>query len=185
MFDWLFEGWLSVYLLLAGLGVALLVMWWRTRQRSLLVGVGLAMLMAGLYALLDRLVETDREQITRNVVEIIEAVNKRDLDGIFKHVSDQFRSPNGRSKQELRTFAEENLRRGIVEKVVVMDIVCDGTPSRESGTARVFFRVKAVVNREILADCDTTFDFSPQHGWRMRSIRLFVPGTNDEWQIQL
>jgi hypothetical protein len=61
LFDWLFEGRTNVYAVLAALAVFLLVIWWQTRKRWLLLGTVLAVGMIGVYALLDKAVETDRE----------------------------------------------------------------------------------------------------------------------------
>jgi hypothetical protein len=185
LFDWLFEGRASVYAILAALIVFLLLVWWQTRKRWLLLGVAVAVAMIGLYALLDKTVETDREQIVRKVQEMAAAVNARDLDGLFENISDNFRSPQGKDKQQLRDTVANYLQMGMVSNVRVWDIVCEDTPSREHPPARVFFRAKAESGRELLADCEATFDYDAQHGWRLRSIRLLKPQTTEEWQIQL
>lgn len=185
MFDWLFEGRTSIYVVLAALVVFLLLVWWQTRKRGWLIGVAVAFGLVGLYALLDRAVETDREQIVRKVNEMAAAVNARDLEALFANISDDFRSPRGRSKEELRNHIKGYLEGGIVKKATVWDIVCEGTPSRDNSPVRVFFKGKAEGAQEFLADCDCTFDFDPEHGWRLKSIILFKPQMTEEWQIQL
>src|SRR5262249_20430351 len=129
MFDWLFEGRTPLYVVLATLAAFLLVVWWQTRKRWWLLGVTVAAGLIGLYALLDQMVETDREQIVRKFHEMAAAVNARDLDALFVNISDQFRSPNGRTKGDLRDFITNYLRPQIVEKVKVWDIVCVERPS--------------------------------------------------------
>jgi hypothetical protein len=185
VFDWLFEGRTSIYVILAALSVFLLLVWWQTRKRGWLIGVAVAVGLVGLYALLDRMVETDREQIVRKVNEMAAAVNSRNLDALFANISDDFRSPRGRSKEELRNDIKGYLEGGIVKKATVWDIVCEGTPSRDNPPVRVFFKAKAEGAQEFLADCDCTFDFDPGHGWRLKSIRLLKPQMTEEWQIQL
>ena len=185
MFDWLFEGRTAVYVVLITLVVFLLVAWWQTRKRWWLLSVAVAAGLIGLYVLLDRMVETDREQIVRKVHEMAAAVNARNLDALFVNISDQFRSPNGRTKEDLRDFINNYLGSRIVEKVKVWDIVCVERPSPGNSPVRVFFSAKAEGTRELLADCDATFDFDPQGGWRLRSIRLLQPQMDEEWQIQL
>jgi len=185
LFDWLFEGRNSVYVVVAALAVFLLLAWWQIRKRWLLLGVVVSVAMIGLYALLDKAVETDREQIVRKVQEMATAVNARDLDGLFENISDNFRSPQGKDKQQFRDTVANYLKIGMVSNVRVWDIVCEETPSREHPPARVFFRAKAESGRELLADCDATFDYDAEHGWRLRSIRLLKPQTTEEWLIQL
>ncbi|HTU93529.1 MAG TPA: hypothetical protein VMF69_25845 [Gemmataceae bacterium] len=184
MFDWLFEGRNSVYVVLAALAVFLLLVWWQTRKRWFLVGVAVAVGLVGLYALLDKTVETDREQIVRKVQEMAAAANARDLDGLFDRISDNFHSPQGKDKQQLRDTFANYLQMGIVSNVRVWDIVCVDRPSREHPPARVFFSAKAESEHELLADCEATFDYDPDRGWRLRSIRLLKPQTTEEWSIQ-
>jgi hypothetical protein len=185
VFDWLFEGRTGIYVVLAGVVVLLLILWWQSRKRWLLLGMGVAAALVGLYALLDYVVETDREQIVRKVKEMTAAVNAGNLDAAFVHVSDQFRSPKGRTKQDLRQEGQTYLNDKIVERVEMWDVVCIERPSRENKTTKVFFKVKVDGPQIFLADCDATFDFHPEHGWRLKSVRLLKPGTNEEWQWQI
>jgi hypothetical protein len=185
LFDWLFEGRTSVYAVLAALAVFLLVIWWQTRKRWLLLGVAVAAGLIGLYALLDKAVETDREQIVRKVNEMAAAVNARNLDALFENISENFRTPLGKDKQQFRGFVEHYVNGGIVQNARVWDIEFEDRPSPEHPPARVFFRAKAEESgRALFADCETTFGFDSQHGWRLRSIRLFKPQTTEEWPIQ-
>lgn len=184
--DWLFEGRTSVYVVLAALAGFLLLVWWQTRKRWLLAGVVVVAALIGLYALLDKAIETDREQIVRKVQEMAAAVNARNVDGLLANISDNFRSPRGNDKQQLRDTIASYLRMGMVSNARVWDIEFPTTPSREHSPAQVTFRAKAESGgREVLADCDATFDFDPEHGWRMRSLRLFKPQMTEEWEIQL
>jgi hypothetical protein len=185
LFDWLFEGRTSVYAILAALTVFLLLTWWQMRKRWLLAGVVLTAALIGLYALLDRAVETDREQIVRKLNEMVAAVNAHSLDAAFVHISDQFRSPAGKSKNELRAAAQAHLDRREVQSVQVWDILIDGRPSREQGEIHVFFSAKTHNHREFLTDCDAIFEFNATHGWQMRTFRLLKPQTTEEWGWQI
>jgi hypothetical protein len=185
LFDWLFEGRPSVYIALVGVAVILLILWWQRRKRWCLIAVAIVAALAGLYALLDVNVETDREQIVRKINAMIAAVNAHNLDAAFTHISDQFRSERGKSKADLRAMAEMYLNQRIVETVKAWDITMPERPSREHPPARVFFSVKASGVQEFLADCDATFDFDAQHGWRLRSFRLLKPQTNEEWGLNI
>jgi hypothetical protein len=184
LFDWLFEGRTSVYAVFAALVVFLLVVWWQTRKRWLLLGVAVAAGLIGLYALLDKAVETDREQIIRKVQEMAAAVNARNLDALFENISDNFRSRLGRDKQQFREEVASYLSRGAVENVRVWDISFVERPSREQPSARLFFSAVDSLH-SLPTDCEATFDFDSRHGWRLQSLRLFKLQTTEEWQIQL
>lgn len=184
MFDWLFEGRTAVYIVCATLGVFMLFVWWQIRKLLLLVGVIVAVALLGLYAILDKTVETDREQLVRKVNELAAAVNARNEDALFENISDNFRSPRGEDKRQFRDTVANYLKAGAINNVRIWDIVCEGTPSRDHSPAHVVFSAKAESVRELLADCDTTFDYDSQHGWRLKSVRLLKPQTTEEWQIQ-
>ena len=184
MFDWLFEGRTAVYVVCAALAVFLLLAWWQIRKFLLLLGVVVVVALLGLYAILDKAVETDREQLVRKVNELAAAVNARDENALFENISDDFRSPRGEGKQQFRETIANYLKAGMVNNVRVWDIVCEGTPARDHPPARVFFSAKAESGRALLADCETTFDYDGQHGWRLKSLRLLKPQTTEEWPIQ-
>jgi len=179
MFDWLFEGRLSVTLLLAAALAVLLWLWWRRRERFLLLAAGAVLLLLVLYHVLDHLVETDREQIRHRVEMMAAAVQTRDLNQMFQYVSDQFRSAGGRNKQELRKLAQDYAQSGVVTGLEVWDIVCEDGISRNRGTARGSFLFKVRSKRDDLQAlyfrCDATFDFHPELGWRLRSCRVLDP----------
>jgi hypothetical protein len=185
VFDWLFEGLPSVYVALGGVAVLLLVIWWQQRKRWCLIGVAVAAALIGLYALLDYAVETDREQIVRKIKEMAAGVNAHKLDATFVHISDQFRSRGGKTKQELRREAQGYLDRKTVESVDVWDILLEERPSREKGEVPVRFSAKVHGGQEFFTDCEAIFDFHPEHGWRLKSFRLVKPQTNEEWPWQI
>ncbi|MFO0846330.1 MAG: hypothetical protein U0797_28800 [Gemmataceae bacterium] len=121
MFDWLFEGRLTVYLALAVAALILLGLWVRDRKRGWLFGVAALTLLAVAYFLLDRAVETGREQIARKLHEMAAAVRARNTDGIFRHISDTFRL-QGQNKAGFRGFVEGALRGGGVTELEVWNV---------------------------------------------------------------
>src|SRR4051812_29579654 len=102
MFDWLFEGRLTVYLALAVVALILLGLYWRDRRRWFLFGIGIVGVFVLTYLLLDRLVETNREQITRKLQEMAAGVKARSAERIFRHISDRF-TFQGMNKATFRT----------------------------------------------------------------------------------
>jgi hypothetical protein len=184
VFDWLFEG-PTVYVALAALAAFLLVLWWQTRKRWCLIGVAVVVGLIGLYAILDRVVETDREQIVRKVNALAAGVNAHNLDAAFVHISEQFRSAGGKSKKELRATGQSYLDQKIIERVDVWDIAVEGKPSREKREAHVRFSGKVHGSQEFLTDCDALFAFEPEHGWQLKGFRLLKPQTTEEWPLQI
>jgi len=129
----------------------------------------------------------DKAELVRKVNDMAIAMNERDTDKLFENVSDNFRSPQGKDKQQLRETLTSYLKAGKVKNVRVWDISCVDPPSRDHPPARVSFTAKAEgeSGRELLADCEATFDYDPDHGWRLQSIRLLKPQTTEEWSFQL
>jgi ketosteroid isomerase-like protein len=122
VFEWLFEGRIVVYCLLGAVAIVLLVLWRMYPRRGLLVAVVAIAALAGLYFLLDRLVETPREQIERKlVVEMREAVKARDVDAIFKYIAADFRF-RGQNREAFHGYVADALRAGLVEDVIIYDV---------------------------------------------------------------
>jgi hypothetical protein len=178
VFDWLFEGNLTVYALLVAATVALLALWRRDRKRVYLLGAGVAVALIGVYFLLDWAVETDREQIVRKVREMADAVGRRDLDGLGRHISEQFRHKlSGRDKQAMLGAARSHASSGLVREVTVWDFRFAG-PIDRAGKAEVVFQAKPKGDVERLSKgawfrCEAEFAFEGAQGWRLRNFRLF------------
>ena len=62
MFDWLFEGQTTAYILLAAVLICFFFVYWQYRRKVWLIAMLVVIALLGVYALLDRLVETDYEQ---------------------------------------------------------------------------------------------------------------------------
>jgi hypothetical protein len=190
MFDWLFEGRVLVYVILACVGVLLLFQWWQLRKRSWLYAfLGVAAL-AGVYFLLDRAVETDREQIERKVREMAGAVKRGDVDGIFRHVSESFLL-NGADKRMFRDRVEGVLEQKFVEEVEVWDFEIpenrpDPDPPPGKKSMRIFFRAKpkgGVFREEIHYLGRARFVLDPDGQWRMQWFQISEPVTDQPLEV--
>jgi len=186
VFDWLFEGWLSIYLALAMAAVVLLVVFWRTRQRKYAYALGVVVALVGGYWLLDVLVETDREEITRSVREIAKAAKEKKTDDVFRQISDGFALPDGRDKSALRATVESIFQRCTLQRTEVWDFTFSDV-SRRDGSAKVSFHFKAegsLLGAEgVPFDCDATYHLDPDKRWRLISFRIMKFGTKDEIQL--
>jgi hypothetical protein len=184
MFDWLFEGHIAVYAVLAAAAAVCTLLWRRTRKRRWLAGAAAALALAGLYALLDFAVETDRERLQRLIPEMAAGLKPHsNLDPVFDHVSEQFRSPSGKSKSEVRETARSYLDSGVVTEVKVWNVRVEKA-SRREGTAEVLFDGKVKGNLgggEYLALwCKAVFEYDPARGWLLKSLEVHPQGAPDE-----
>ncbi len=185
MFDWVFAGRPSVYLLLGVLAGTFLVLWWKRRQRPLLLAAGIVLVLAGLYFALDRLVETDRKQIRGRIQAMAASVKTGDLDPIFRNLSDRFRTTEGRGKQEFYDLARDYRGQSIIEEVVVWDFQFPDAINRSGGKARASFLVKGHGSNlgrggNFYYLCEAVFDHSLEHGWRLLGFELFDPNKTNE-----
>jgi hypothetical protein len=197
VFDWLFEGRPTVYVLLVAGAVFLLVAWWQTRKRYALLGAGAVVGLIGLYFLLDRLVVTDREQIVRQVREMAAAVKARNIDGLFAQVSDEFQV-GGLDKAGFRSYAEQAILGGKVQEVEVWDFDVPsgfrsphesrvGTSTRPTEVARIRFKAKP--KGPILGDawflCRAQFVRDPDGRWRLLHFDVFNPAVDTDQPLPL
>jgi hypothetical protein len=176
MFDWLFEGHASVYVLLAAAAASLIVLGVRTRKRRLYATSACVLALAGLYCLLDFAVETDREQIQRKVKAMGAGLKApANLDAALENISDSFHCPFADSKKALRDKAQEQIKTWNITEVRISDLRC-GEISRERKTAVAEFRAKVIGTFGTLEAapvfCTATFDYEPTHGWRMRELEV-------------
>jgi hypothetical protein len=183
VFDWLFEGLWQIYTVLGLVAVVLLILWWRYRQRYLLYGVGAMAVLALLYLLLDFAVETDREQIGRELQEMSRAVHDRNPDGIFNLVSDSF-TFEGLDKRALQALAAQYIRNGTVTDVTIKEYrflgATDGTPPVANVTFRVIVTTGVGSQQTIPFFCRAQFQRQPNKGWRLSSAAPFDPIKTDE-----
>jgi hypothetical protein len=116
--EWLFEGQLTVYAVLAVALAFTLMAWKQTPRRSYLaVCVSLAALI-GFYFLLDILVQTDREQIKNSAQEMSAGVKAHDINRIFAQVSDTY-NRHASTKAEFRSASEGVIGPRLVEEMAV------------------------------------------------------------------
>jgi hypothetical protein len=142
---------------------------WRDLQRRLALPpiiLAVLALLAGVYFLLDRLVETRREQITRKLHEMAAAVRTQDLDRIFAHISEQF-NVFGKNKAAFRDYVESRFSE--VQELVVWD---EQFPD-DSG--RVVFRAKPKgprIPEQFQAIVHAEFVRDPDEQWRLRHFEI-------------
>ncbi len=132
--------------------------------------------LAGVYFLLDRLVETPHEQIKRKLDEMAAAVRTQNLDRIFAHISEQFsvQTAAGRlNKAGFRQYVESKFT-----EVQDLEIWGEQFPD-DSG--RVVFRAKPKgprIPEQFQAIVHAEFVLDPDQQWRLRhfDVRMGLGG---------
>ena len=102
---WLTEDPSLAYLVLGLLALGSAAAFWVRQDRRFLVGLAAAAVLLLIVLLVSRFVVTDREQIALTVREMAAGVGRRDVNGIFSHISDKFRL-GGRDKKAFRQLAD-------------------------------------------------------------------------------
>ncbi|MFO0881504.1 MAG: hypothetical protein U0840_29745 [Gemmataceae bacterium] len=181
MFDWLFEGRIVVYALLGVAAATLAALWMRDRRRPWLLGLLALALLAGGYVLLDRLVETRQEQVSRKLQEMAAAVAARNAEAIFRHISDRFRF-QGMNKAQFRSYVESALRQGGVSELIIWNV------QRLDETGQVAFNAKP---RGYLTGTDAPYlvraRFVEESGgqWRLESFQIYNPYVNTTQPLEI
>lgn len=180
--EWLFEGQLTVYALLAVALVCTLAIWKKTpRKAYLFCGVAVVVLMA-LYCLLDFLVQTDREQIRSAIEEMSAGVQAHNVDRIFSQVSDKY-NRRGSNKDAFRSACAAAINGQHVDRVAIWafefpaDYKQKESPSQErSGVAKVSFMAKPEgPNGMGLYRIDAVMHRDADGKWRMQSWEASDP----------
>jgi hypothetical protein len=183
MLSWLVDDSLLIVGLLAVVALGFVAAWWFTRKKQYLLGAAGAGAAALLVWLIASLVVTDRKQIEGAIRDMADAVRAHDVDRLMSHLSNDFRSPMGKSKEEARTAAKGYMDSGDVTEAVVGDFEPPEV-SREKRTATISFFVK-FKGKRITPDhpgfrCETTFVLDPDNQWRVKGFKLFFPPTSNE-----
>ena len=173
MFDWLFEGRVEVYAALGAVAILLAALWWRDRRRAWLYAIGVVALLAGVYLLLDRLVETRREQITRRLQAIEKAVKAGDAEQVMRQFSPQF-DYRGIKRDPFRAMVIARLRSRFIEELTIWEVRIPDT------SGKVFFKAKPKgLGENPGFQVRSEFVQDPDGQWRMKTFEvynLFVDG---------
>jgi hypothetical protein len=141
--------------------------------RAILFGIsGLALLLLlGLWAC-DHFVESDTEQIDRKMHEMSAGVHERNMDNVFRHVSDSFHVGSA-NKAAFRQLADGAIQRQDITEIEVWDIAVESV-SRETKTATVRFRFKPKgrVPENAGYIGKSKFVLDPDKEWRLQSIEI-------------
>ncbi|MFL5330645.1 MAG: hypothetical protein ACJ8C4_17215 [Gemmataceae bacterium] len=181
---WLIEGDPTIILGLVVVALCAGAAWRKTRRRWLIGLATAALVFAGALVILDRLFESDREQIKRKLDEMAAAAKGPvlDLNKIFSHVSSNF-AYGPHDSRAFRDFCERYSRSAEVKDVVLWDVhVAD--LSRADRSAHVSFQFKVHAPRDQRLDapllCRAEFRLDADNQWRLKTFKLYPLNMADQ-----
>jgi hypothetical protein len=136
-----------------------------------LIAFLLVLLLAGTYFVLDRLVETRREQITRKLQEMSDAIKAKDMKKIMSHLSPRFKY-FGKTREEFEKRGKDALDEPVVDECPIWGLRFDEEkPNQVILTAKPKGRrspgIHFLVRTEWVQD--------PDGEWRMSSFSVANP----------
>ena len=125
----------------------------RVRKLYLLIGP----LLAGLFILLDVIVETNREQLEKITCQIVQAAEDENAPGVISHISDNFLLANGFDKMMVTRAIETKLAKPLFAGNNISNL---RVTKAEDTTGQVEFKVTTTIDpksRYALIPVVTTF----------------------------
>jgi hypothetical protein len=183
MLSWLVDHTWTIYLILIVAGLVALAAWWRTRQRSAVIGLAVVAGAAALVFLLSLVIDTDRKQIARTLDAIARGMREKPPTSLFEHVSDSFQSTfmvKGGSqkwtKTDLRRVLNVVSKEWRIDRVDITELKLQSLIESE---ATVTFRALPVGDFTALAcPCEAQLVRDKDGKWRMIGLKIFNPFVN-------
>jgi hypothetical protein len=183
MLEWLVDHAYLFYLALGFIGLLLIARWWLTRQRTLLIALGIVASLAVLVFLLTLFIDSDQKQLDRIVHEMSGGVKKGALDRTFAHISEKFQTQGrgiGINKSQLRKFAEDAIKNYGIEEVTVWQVEVEHL---QRPNATVSFMAKAGGYSQFFL-VRANFVREGDGHWRMVDFKLFNPVVDTNQPLQ-
>jgi hypothetical protein len=185
--SWIIDNSTSVYTFLGVVSLILLFLWWRSRDRRYLYGIGGAAAIALLVALLGSFIATDFGNINGVIKEMGAAVQRKDTEGIFRHISDDFHV-RSMSRAQFKAFVQQVVRNGEVTEIRTWNeqLLNVSRQGPTQGTATMRFSVKVLGpggNDSLFGDCEATFILDKEGRWKLKGFEVFKPGSTEQFPI--
>lgn len=156
-----------------------------SRRRGFLMASGVGLLMLITLLAIDLTHESDREQINRNLKEMSQGVHDRNMDAVFRHVSDEFRI-GGYDKNQLRQRADGATRNGEVDDIVIWDLSKVDVPKDATKVPIEFmFKIKGAMGGGAFFRCKAQFVKEKDGQWRLSSFEVFNPAADSNTPIPI
>ncbi|MBN1205202.1 MAG: hypothetical protein JXB05_09790 [Myxococcaceae bacterium] len=148
-----------------------------TLSRSRVVGLGLALLVAGLVlALWPREELTVEEAISRKIIEMTRSAEEKDIAEVMEGVSERFKAGEGWGKEQLRGVLAAQVLRGQWVRIFFRDLtVTEVSPTQGEFTAKFLFGRSEAQLLEQLAQ-ETVLSI-----WRVEGT--FEKEQDGEWRV--
>jgi len=186
MFDFLFEGGLTLYFALLIAAVFFFILWFKWRDRRFLKALGVVAGLALLVFLLDLLRETDRERALSTLSVVIERINNKQLDAAFSELSDDFQA-YGMDKKTMREKATSAIRTYNIRNLRAKSIQ---VMKQDRDKRSVTLRFNATADSSLtegwaMAPCEVDFVIDAQDRCRIKSFRIYRPVVDnvDPWDV--
>jgi hypothetical protein len=142
----------------------------RQKKSDVITFVVAAVLLLALY-LIDRAVESPREQAVRKLKEIESASQARNYDDAFKHVSDsfQYRSWDKKGLREKARMGEQYFPEGIS----IFDVKRSDFKEMVDGSIEQEFAVQPKGNPQFRYQCVGVFKKESDGEWRLTTVRFY------------
>jgi hypothetical protein len=142
----------------------------RQKKSDVITFVVAAVLLIAMF-LVDRLVETPREQVERKLKEIQSASQARNYDEAFKHVSESFhyRSLDKKALREKARLGEQYFPEG----VSIFQVNRSDFKEMTDGTIEQEFAVQPKNNGQFRYQCVGVFKKDPDGEWRLFTVRFY------------
>lgn len=172
----------ALYAILAAITLVLGAIAIRRQKRSDLINFAIPAIALAALFIIDRMVESPREQSVRKIQEMGSASRDKKYDDVFKHVSESFKykSLDKKSLQDRAKAAEAMGFGGIGE----YDLARSSFKEIDANTIEQGFRVKHTGQPELHFYVVATFKKDGDGEWRLSTFKLFDPiNTKDEKDI--
>lgn len=175
----------TVFYLLFGLVVLIILARWHFNKRVVYLGYAAGMVgLIFLVWLLSRLIVTDRGQLEHNIRAMAAGVENGKPEEVFRYFAKDFRFADMK-KEDFCARAARAIRTWRVQQVHLWDFDVEEV-NRTKGTARVAFRVRTTfAGGEIhFALCRTQFRLEDDQ-WRLLGFQLFNPVTDTDQPLHI
>lgn len=176
----------AVYLLLIAAAVVTGAVAAKNQTRRGLVPFAVALALLLLVALIDRVVETPREEATRRVQAMADAATAADPARFAEHVSPSF-AMNGKGRDDLKASPLWGQIRNLQARVAVWGFGHDAYERLSDTEVEVGFYVKGQATAGmVMYYAKARFVRDPDGAYRAKSIRFFNPaegGLNQEVSV--
>ena len=110
-------------------------------------------------------------------------IQSHNTNAVMRHLSDNFRSPKNKDKDETRNAAAFFI--GAVTEVKVWDFIRQSRPQRgqDYDGLRFTFKMRGVGVDDLWFDCVPVFEYDGANGWRVKRFHIFKPGTTEELDV--